>query len=55
MRCHWGLAVSVSLGLVAYGAMARLDMREGTLRDRFTSQTIAWYLLAFAGFILALW
>ena len=55
LRAHWGLVVSVALGLVAYGGMLSLDARSGTLRDRFTSQTIGWYLLAFAGFALALW
>jgi hypothetical protein len=55
LRSHWGLVVSVALGLVAYGGMLSLDASSGTLRDRFTSQTIGWYLLAFAGFALALW
>ena len=55
VRRAWGLWVATALGLVAYGGIVRLDSTAGTLRDGFTSQTIGWYLLAFAGFLIALW
>ncbi len=52
---QWGLWVAAAVGLVAYLGLVRLDATAGTLRDRFTPRTIWWYLLAFAGFLLALW
>ena len=54
-RNGWGLWISAAVGLVAYGGLARLDVSAGTLGEEFTSQTIGWYLLAFAGFLVALW
>ena len=54
-RNAWGLWMAATVGLVAYLGLVRLDANVGTLRDEFTPQTIRWYLLAFAGFLLALW
>ena len=54
-RDHWGLWVAGAVGLVAYGGLVRLDMSAGTLGEEFTPQTIGWYLVAFASFLLALW
>lgn len=44
-----GLLIAGCVGLVI------LDAREGTLRDRFVTETVAWYLLAFVGFAVAIW
>lgn len=52
---NWGLLLASVMGLLAFGAMAVLDNRTGTLRADSTPSTIAWYFLAFAGFVLALW
>ena len=54
-RSQWGLWLAAGVGLTAYGGLVRLDATRGTLRDSLTPQTIGWYLLAFAGFLLALW
>ena len=51
----WGIWLAVLLGLAAYAGRVALDASSGTLRASFTSQTIAWYLLAFAGFLIAVW
>ena len=55
VRPAWGLWLAGLLGLAAYVGMVELDAAEGTLRGPFTPQTIGWYLLAFAGFLVALW
>ena len=55
LRERWGLWLGVVLGLVGYGALVALDASAGTLRDEFTSWTILWYLVAFAGFLVAIW
>ncbi|HDH03277.1 MAG TPA: hypothetical protein ENH15_03430, partial [Actinobacteria bacterium] len=51
----WGLWAAGAIGLIAYLSLVRLDAQVGTLRDEFTPQTIGWYLLAFVGFLVALW
>ena len=55
LRHRWGLWLATTLGLAAYAGMVALDIRTGTLRASFTSQTIVWYLLAFVGFLVAVW
>ena len=55
LRLTWGLWIAGLLGLVGYGGMVGLDASAGTLRGQFTSKTIVWFLLAFAGFVVALW
>ena len=50
-----GVHVGAGAGFVAYLMMVRLDAVNGTLRDRFVDETVVWYLIAFAGFVLALW
>ncbi len=54
-RTQWGLWIAAAAGLAAYGGFVRLDASGGTLGESLTPQTIGWYLLAFAGFLLALW
>ena len=46
--------MGVALSLTGYLGMVRLDAAEGTLRDRFVAQTVGWFLLAFAGFLVVL-
>ena len=41
-------------GLIAYGAMVVVDLADGTLRGSNTPITLAWYGLAFAGYLAAL-
>ncbi len=55
LSARWGLWLAALLGLAAYAGLLALDIDAGTLRDRFVSQTIVWYLIAFAGFLVALW
>ncbi|MDH3680678.1 MAG: hypothetical protein OEV40_12075 [Acidimicrobiia bacterium] len=45
--------VATAIGFVAYGALVVLDRSNGTLRDGFVPQTIAWYLVAFGAFAAA--
>lgn len=52
---QWALWPAAGLGFVAYGSLVRLDATAGTLRDGYVPTTIAWYLLAFAAFGLAVW
>lgn len=52
---RWALWPAAGLGLVAYGGLVRLDATRGTLRDGHVPTTIAWYLLAFVAFGLAVW
>ena len=40
---------------MAYSQLVALDARTGTLRDEFTPTTIAWYLVAFVAFLMAIW
>ncbi len=47
--------VAVVVGAIGYLGLAVLDARHGTLRDEFVGQSIAWYLVAFAGFVIAVW
>lgn len=49
------LAPLIGAAVVAVGlfALAILDLRHGTLRDSIVPQTIGWYLVAFAGFVIA--
>ncbi len=54
MRQRWGLVIAVLFCLVAYGSMALVHLADGTLRAGNTSTTIALYLLAGAGFVVAL-
>ncbi len=54
-RAHWGLVLATVVGLVGYGGMVWLDRVEGTLRAGATERTIVLYLVAFAGFLVALW
>ena len=49
----WFLFSAISL--VAYAGMLYLDWRTGTLRGAQTPSTIAWWLLAFGGYLGALW
>ncbi|MFT7598436.1 MAG: hypothetical protein ACI8TP_001357 [Acidimicrobiales bacterium] len=46
--------VGAGTGLVAYLALAILDNRTGTLRGSSTQSTVVWFLVAFAGFVMAL-
>ena len=46
---------ATTVGLVAYLGLARLDLTSGTLRADSTVETIWWYLLAFAAFVVAIW
>lgn len=52
---HWDLFLASLLLLGAAVALVLLDDRNGTLRAGTTPRTIAWYLVAFAGFGLAAW
>lgn len=54
-RSKWGFLLSATTCLGAYLALAVQDIRYGTLREQYVSQTIGWYLLAFAGFLLGAW
>lgn len=54
LRTHWGAVLATALGLAGYGAMVALDAVEGTLRADVTPRTIVAYLVAFAGFVVAL-
>ncbi len=55
LRSSWGLVAAVVLSAAAYGGMVAVDATTGTLRGRSTPWTIALYLLAVAGFVVALW
>lgn len=46
-----GFFVLTAISLIAYLGLVRLDWLHGTLRDRYTPQTLGWYLLAFAAFV----
>ena len=50
-------AVLLPLGLLLAGfiALAVVDATNGTLRAEFVTQTIVWYLIAFVGFLGAVW
>jgi len=52
---RWGIWAAGAIGTVAYGGFVVLDATEGTLRSDVTPRTIGLYLLAFAGFVLAVW
>ncbi len=54
LRIHWGAVLATALGLVGYGGMVALDATEGTLRADVVPRTIGLYLVAFAGFVIAL-
>lgn len=51
---NWGLAFSGMLALLAFMGLARLGWRQGSLRGAEVPATIAWYLLAFAAYAVAL-
>ncbi len=41
--------------LTGFIGLVVLDATNGTLRDEFVTQTMVWYLVAFAGFVGAVW
>ena len=43
----------IAISLIAYVGMVSVHWRFETLRDQYTTQTIGWYLLAFAVFVVA--
>ena len=44
------------ISLIAYLGLVRMEWLYDTLRDQYTSQTVAWYLLAFLAFVgLLIW
>lgn len=49
------LLLAIGAGIVAYAGMLGLSLSAGTLRDGQTPATLAWYGLAFAGYLGALW
>lgn len=53
LSAHWGLAAATTLEVLGFGGLALLNFRTGTLRAEFVPETIVWYLLAFAGFMVA--
>ena len=54
-RSAFGLWLAVILGAVGFLGLVSIDARHGTLRDEFVGQSIAWYLVAFVGFGVAIW
>lgn len=48
-----GRWVAAAVGAAAFVALVGLDATAGTLRDGVVPRTIAWYLVAFGGFVLA--
>ncbi|MEM7340831.1 MAG: hypothetical protein AAF467_19395 [Actinomycetota bacterium] len=52
-RPRWGLAIAVAFGAAAYLGLVLLDRSAATLRDEHVPTTIAWWLLAWAGFAIA--
>ena len=50
-----GLWLATILCAAGYLGLASVDARHGTLRDEFVTQSIVWYLVAFAGFGVAVW
>ncbi|KAA3660105.1 MAG: hypothetical protein DWQ04_20355, partial [Chloroflexi bacterium] len=54
IKRQWGFIFAVCLSLLAYGGMVQMQWRYGTLRDGHVPETIVWYSIAFAAFILAI-
>lgn len=46
--------VAIVVFAVGFGALVWLDETQGTLRDGFVWNTVLWYLIAFAGFLMLL-
>ena len=42
------------IGMVAYGGIVSVHLRYGTLRDGHIIETLAWYGLAFAAYVVAI-
>jgi hypothetical protein len=47
--------LAVGLCTVGYVGLVATDLRSGTLRDDAVTTTIVWFLVAFAGFLGAVW
>lgn len=54
IRQQWGMVLLTAVSLLAYGGLVWMQGVYGTLRDEFVTQTVAWYLLAFAAFLAAI-
>lgn len=54
LPAQWGLLISAAIGLGGYLGMVMLHLQQGTLRSWHTPHTIGWYLVAFGGYLLAL-
>ncbi len=54
IKRQWGFVLAICLSLLAYGGMVQMQWRFGTLRDAHVPETIGWYGIAFAAFILAI-
>jgi len=52
---RWGLWLAITVSMAGYLGLVRTDWVTGTLRASSVSNTIVWYLVAFAGFALVLW
>ena len=48
------LLIPFAITLAGFLGILSVDVRFGTLRDEFVTQTIGWYLLAFVGFVGAI-
>ncbi len=52
---RWTRGIGPLVCLLAYVALAIVDVRNGTLRAEQTPTTIVWYTIAFTGFGTAVW
>jgi alpha-1,6-mannosyltransferase len=46
--------ILAAISLTAYGGLVSMQFRYGTLRDEYTPETLLWYGLAFAAYLLSL-
>ncbi|NJN83075.1 MAG: hypothetical protein HC802_12860 [Caldilineaceae bacterium] len=54
-RSSWVLLLAAATSLFAYLAMLGLHLHHGTLTHAVTPQTIGWYLLAAAAYVVGVW
>ncbi len=54
IKRQWGFVSAICLSLLAYGGMVQMQWRYGTLRDAHVPETIVWYGIAFAAFVLVI-
>ncbi len=51
---HWGLIISLALGLAAYLGLVTLHRQTDNLTHQYVSTTLTWYGLAFIAYLIAL-